>query len=74
MTYREAREKAGLSLNDASERIGVTRVALWMWESGKGNPLLSNLMKMSEVYGVPVGKLDIVAVPPLKQKKEEADG
>lgn len=74
MTYREAREKAGLSLNDAAEKIGVTRVALWLWESGRGNPLVSNLTKMAEVYGVPVAKLDIVAVPPQKQQKEETNG
>ena len=70
MTYREAREKAGLSLNEAAERIGVTRVSLWMWESGKGNPLVSNLAKMAEAYGVPVGKLDIVAATPQKRQKD----
>lgn len=71
MTYKEARAKAGLSLNDAAAKIGVSRVALWMWESGSGNPKLANLLKMAEVYGVPLGKLDVVAVSAQEAKEED---
>lgn len=57
MTYREARERAGLSLTGAAEALGVTKAAVSIWESGKGNPLLENLQKMASLYGVPVGDL-----------------
>lgn len=57
MTYREARERSGLSLTDAAAALGVTKAAVSIWESGKGNPLLENLHKMATLYGVPVGDL-----------------
>lgn len=60
MTYREARKKAGLTMDDAASRLGVSRVALWLWETGRGNPLISNLVKMAEVYNVSPNELDVV--------------
>lgn len=75
MTYKQAREKAGLTQDEAAERIGVSRVAIWLWETGRGDPLMANLRKMSEVYGVPVSMLDVVTAPSQDEKKEaEADG
>lgn len=60
MTYREARKRAGLTIEAAADKLNVSRVALWMWETGRGNPTISNLVKMAEVYGVPVSALDVV--------------
>ena len=60
MTYREARKKAGLTMDDAASRLGVSRVALWLWETGRGNPLISNLVKMAEIYNVSPNELDVV--------------
>lgn len=75
MTYKQAREKAGLTQDEAAERIGVSRVAIWLWETGRGDPLMANLRKMSEVYCVPVSMLDVVTAPSQDEKKEaEADG
>ena len=60
MTYREARKRAGMTIEAAADKLNVSRVALWMWETGRGNPTISNLVKMAEVYGVPVSALDVV--------------
>lgn len=57
MSYRQARVKAGLSIAEAAKRINVTRATIWLWETGKGNPLLDNLKKMAEVYGCTVADL-----------------
>lgn len=64
MTYREARKKAGLTMDEAAERLGVSRVSLWLWETGRGNPLIANLVKMAEVYNVAPNELDVVPVKP----------
>lgn len=57
MSYRQARVKAGLSIAEAAKRINVTRTTIWLWETGKGNPLLDNLKKMAEAYGCTVADL-----------------
>lgn len=77
MTYKEARQKAGLTIDAAATQIGVSRNAIWLWENYRGNPTVTNLAKMAEVYGVPVSKLEVVVVPPemwQRGKKEMDDG
>ena len=69
MTYKEAREKAGLTQDEAAERTGVSRVSIWLWETGRGSPLIENLGRMSEAYGVPLSALDIGATAQLASKE-----
>ena len=33
---REAREQAGLTQTELGELVGVTRMRVWAWESGRG--------------------------------------
>lgn len=73
MTYKEAREKAGLTQDEAAERIGVSRVSIWLWETGRGSPLIENLGRMSEAYGVQISDLDVGATAQLASK-EATDG
>lgn len=73
MTYKEAREKAGLTQDEAAEKIGVSRVSIWLWETGRGSPLIDNLGRMSEAYGVPISALDVGATAQLASK-EATDG
>lgn len=58
MTYREARERAGISLTEAAKALEVTKSAISIWENGKGNPLLGNLKKMASLYGVSIAELE----------------
>lgn len=73
MTYREARKKAGLTMDEAAERLGVSRVSLWLWETGRGNPLIGNLTKMADVYGVSVKDLDVVDASATRAKEDQAN-
>lgn len=72
LTYREARKKAGLTMDEAAERLGVSRVSLWLWETGRGNPLIANLVKMAEVYKVAPNELDVVVQKSGKECESDA--
>lgn len=72
LTYKEAREKAGLTQDEAAEKIGVSRVSIWLWETGRGSPLIANLGKMSEAYGIPISELDIEAATQRESRAEES--
>lgn len=67
MTYREARKRAGMTMDEAAEKLGVSRVSLWLWETGRGNPLIANLVKMAEVYNVSPNELDVVSPKTTKE-------
>lgn len=54
MTYREARKRAGLTLEAVAEQLGVTKAAISLWETGKGNPRLKNLKKLANLYGMSI--------------------
>lgn len=49
---KEARANAGLGAQDAAKRAGVTRAAVYQWESGTTKPREDVLKKLSEIYGV----------------------
>lgn len=74
MTYKEARERAGLTQDEAAEKIGVSRVSIWLWETGRGSPLIANLGKMSEAYGIPISELDIMVSAQKDGKEGCTDG
>ena len=74
MTYKEAREKAGLTQEEAADKIGVSRISIWLWETGRGSPLIANLSKMSAAYGVPISELDIEAAIQRESKEDCTNG
>ena len=74
MTYKEAREKAGLTQEEAAEKIGVSRASIWLWETGRCSPLIASLSKMSEAYGVPISELDIEAAAQRKAQDKPLRG
>lgn len=51
MGFKEARNKACLTLSEAGERIGVTDAAICQWEKGKTMPKAALLPKIAKVYG-----------------------
>ena len=55
---KEARESRGLSLQDVSDRSGITRPSLSLLENGKGNPTLETIQKLANVLGLQL-KLEI---------------
>lgn len=51
------REKANLTQAQLADKIGISRSALAMWETGKTEPDISTLKKISDILNVPVNHL-----------------
>ena len=49
--YRFARQKQGLSLEEAAFELDVDPDTLRDWENGVSEPFADNLRKMAELYG-----------------------
>ena len=54
VTLRAARVNAELSLDEAAERIGKSKQSIVNWESGKTPIKYSDLLKLSEIYEMPI--------------------
>lgn len=52
MRFREARLKAGKSVQEVCREIGVTDAAVYLWETGDITPRLDNMKKLAKLYGV----------------------
>lgn len=50
MAFKDARERASLTQEEAAERIGVSQVCIHAWETGKWLPRAAMLPKVAEVY------------------------
>lgn len=57
MTFREARQRAGLSARDVAKIMGVTETAVFYWESGQHAPVATKLPKLARLYGVSIDEL-----------------
>ena len=57
ITMEAARVNAKLTQEEAGKMIGVSRTTIINWESGKRIPTLPHLMRMSEVYRIPVNNI-----------------
>jgi transcriptional regulator with XRE-family HTH domain len=49
---RDARERAGLSVNEAAERLGVSRVQIWRMENKTKTISAERLFMIAELYQV----------------------
>ena len=49
---RDARLLAHLTADEAAEKVGVHANALLRWERGEADPMGSNLIALSKLYGV----------------------
>ena len=65
---RERREALGMSQGDLAERVGVTRPAVCLWESGSRNPETWRLPDIAAALGCKAGEL---FSPPEKQANTE---
>lgn len=54
---KEIRESLGLTAKDVANAIKVHENAVLRWESGKADPLSSNLVKLAALYGCTVEDL-----------------
>lgn len=54
---RAEREKAGLSLTEASSRAGIGKSTLSVLESGSGNPSVETLWALATIYSIPLSRI-----------------
>ena len=54
---KEARKQAGLSQEQLSEKLYVSRTAISKWESGKGYPNIDTLKDISKLFNVTIDDL-----------------
>lgn len=57
MSFVSAREKAGLSQREASQKLGVNQSTVCFWETGRNFPRASMLVKMAELYCCTIDEL-----------------
>lgn len=57
VNFALAREKAGLSIAEAAQRLGITPAAIYQWESGDTFPDGRRLPEIARVYGTSVDDL-----------------
>lgn len=57
MSFRSAREKAGLTVLDVAKALGVSDAAVYYWETGKFLPKSSRLKAVAELFGCTVDDL-----------------
>lgn len=57
MAFRQARLKAGLSVREVTEKIGVSDAAVYMWETGQTRPRASLLPVIAKIYGCTIDDL-----------------
>lgn len=60
ITIEAARVNAHLTQEEASKLLGVSKQTLYNWENGKVSPSLKNVVKLSELYDIPVDNLDFL--------------
>ena len=53
----ELRKKAGLSQEELSEKLDVTRQTISNWENGKSLPDIVSIIRMSDLYDVSLDEL-----------------
>lgn len=57
MGFRAARIKANKKAVEVAAYMGVTRIAVYQWESGSFKPEADKLLKLAEFYGCGVEDL-----------------
>ena len=54
---KKMRERAGLTQAKVAAALEISIDTLWRWETNAGEPRLSDLLKMSELFGCTVEEI-----------------
>lgn len=57
ISMEAARVNAHLTVDEAAEKLGVTRQTLRKWETGNTCPRIDYVRKMAEVYEIPLDNI-----------------
>ncbi len=66
-TLRKLRKSAGLTQEQVARLLNISRSSYTYYETGKTEPTLSSLIKLSKVFSV---DLEALIVPPEEQRAE----
>lgn len=48
---KHIREEKQLSIQEVANKLGISRITLWAYESGKRKPSFDTLIELSKIYG-----------------------
>ena len=54
---KKCRERKNFTVEEVSERIGISKTAIYNIESGVNNPSMDNLVRLAELYNVSIDYL-----------------
>ncbi|WP_018921740.1 helix-turn-helix transcriptional regulator [Salsuginibacillus kocurii] len=54
---KRLREEYNMSQEELSKKLGVSRQAVYKWESNKGYPDIENLIELSEIFNVTIDEI-----------------
>lgn len=57
MSFRSARQAAGLTVRQVVEKLKVSDAAVYMWETGQQFPRGSRMQEIADLYGCTVDEL-----------------
>ena len=57
MGFKDARVKAGKTVKEVMDEIGVSDAAVYSWETGQYTPSKDKLVKLADFYGTTVDAL-----------------
>ena len=60
ISLEAARVNAGLTQKELAEKLGVSNTTIVNWEKGKTEPTYHQLIRISELSGIP---LDFIFIP-----------
>lgn len=55
--YKRLREKAGLTVKQVMDAMGVSDATVYFWETGVNNPTANKLPALAKLYGCTVDEL-----------------
>ena len=67
---KELRAKNHLTQSHLGEMCGVSNVSIYKWETGRVEPDISNIKRLSEIFGVSVDYLIGASDEPQKQESQ----
>jgi|688.fasta_scaffold90173_5 transcriptional regulator with XRE-family HTH domain len=51
------RKRMGLTQRKLSETLDVSQTAVYLWESGRANPSMENIVRLEQLFETPKGEL-----------------
>lgn len=55
--FKECRERKNLTVEEVSEKLGISNTAIYNIEKGKNSPSVDNLVQLAELYEVSIDYL-----------------